>query len=259
MSLLPTGHQFAIVPHRFEGLFSAEGVSDVFLTKNLLPGQAVYNRVVVQNEDGTQVEYKIWNSFSSKLAAAIFAHSDNIHIKPGSKVLYLGTACGATISLLSDIVGPSGLVYAVGCSNVSGPDLVNMAAMLTNVIPIIEDPRYPAKYVTLVGMVDVIYSDIAQPDQTKILGLNASHYLKTGGHFVLSFKTNCIDSTQDPESVTRSEVRKLKKEQFNPREQTTLLSEADHYVLIGGYKMTSLKVRMLDAQLQDMSLRTLEV
>lgn len=44
------GHQFAIVPHRFEGLFIAEGVSDVFLTKNLLPGQAVYNnnRVAVQ-------------------------------------------------------------------------------------------------------------------------------------------------------------------------------------------------------------------
>ena len=32
-------------------------------------------------------------------------------------------------------------------------------------IPIIEDARHPAKYRMLVGMVDVIFSDVAQPDQ----------------------------------------------------------------------------------------------
>jgi len=33
------------------------------------------------------------------------------------------------------------------------------------VIPIIEDARHPARYRMLVGMVDVIFSDVAQPDQ----------------------------------------------------------------------------------------------
>lgn len=42
---------------------------------------------------------------------------------------------------------------------------MNMAKKRTNVIPIIEDARHPAKYRMLVGMVDVIFSDVAQPDQ----------------------------------------------------------------------------------------------
>jgi len=56
-------------------------------------------------------------------------------------------------------------VYAVEFSHRSGRDLVNMAKKRTNIIPIIEDARHPAKYRMLVGMVDVIFSDVAQPDQ----------------------------------------------------------------------------------------------
>ena len=50
-------------------------------------------------------------------------------------------------------------------SHRSGRDLVNMAKKCTNAIPIIEDARHPSKYRMLVGMVDVIFSDVAQPDQ----------------------------------------------------------------------------------------------
>lgn len=57
------------------------------------------------------------------------------------------------------------MVYAVEFSHRSGRDLVNMAKKRTNVIPIIEDARHPARYRMLVGMVDVIFSDVAQPDQ----------------------------------------------------------------------------------------------
>lgn len=63
----------------------------------------------------------------------------------------------------------TGLVYAVEFSHRSGRDLVNMAKKRTNVIPIIEDARHPARYRMLVGMVDVIFSDVAQPDQVYIL------------------------------------------------------------------------------------------
>ena len=58
------------------------------------------------------------------------------------------------------------MVYAVEFSHRSGRDLLNMAKKRTNVIPIIEDARHPSKYRMLVlGMVDVIFSDVAQPDQ----------------------------------------------------------------------------------------------
>lgn len=53
-----------------------------------------------------KVEYRVWNPFRSKLAAAILGGVDKIHIKPGAKVLYLGAASGTTVSHVSDIVGP---------------------------------------------------------------------------------------------------------------------------------------------------------
>ena len=40
-----------------------------------------------------------------------------------------------------------------------------MAKSRTNVIPIIEDARHPLKYRMLMGMVDTIFADVAQPDQ----------------------------------------------------------------------------------------------
>ena len=57
-------------------------------------------------EDGQKIEYRVWNPFRSKLAAAILGGVDQIHMPPGSKVLYLGAASGTTVSHVSDIVGP---------------------------------------------------------------------------------------------------------------------------------------------------------
>ena len=63
-----------------------------------------------------------------------------------------------------------------------------MAKKRPNVIPIIEDARKPYKYRMLCGMVDVIFSDVAQPDQARIIIINAKNYLKNGGGFVFSIK-----------------------------------------------------------------------
>jgi len=48
------------------------------------------------------------------------------------------------------------------------------------VIPIIEDARHPLKYRMLLGMVDTIFADVAQPDQARIVALNAQYFLKNG-------------------------------------------------------------------------------
>ena len=42
-----------------------------------------------------------------------------------------------------------------------------MAKKRPNVIPIIEDARHPQKYRMLVPMVDVVFADVAQPDQVR--------------------------------------------------------------------------------------------
>ncbi|KAK9039847.1 hypothetical protein V6N11_015033 [Hibiscus sabdariffa] len=227
------GSKVVVEPHRHDGIFVAKGKEDALVTKNMVPGEAVYN------EKGLPFRMKM----GLKLNTVFGTRSDRswrplFSVKPGAKVLYLGAASGTTVSHVSDVVGPTGVVYAVEFSHRSGRDLVNMAKKRTNVIPIIEDARHPAKYRMLVGMVDVIFSDVAQPDQARILALNASYFLKAGGHFVISIKANCIDSTVPAEAVFQSEVKKLQQEQFKPFEQVTLEPfERDHACVVGGYRM----------------------
>lgn len=209
------------------------------VTRNLAPGESVYGekRISVDGPEGTKIEYRVWNPFRSKLAAGILGGVDNIYIAPGKKVLYLGAASGTSVSHVADIVGPSGLVYAVEFSHRSGRDLINMAKKRTNVIPIVEDARHPHKYRMLVGMVDVIFADVAQPDQARIIALNAHNFLKTGGHIVISIKANCIDSTVDAATVFAREVKKLQEERIKPQEQLTLEPyERDHALVVGVYR-----------------------
>ena len=102
---------------------------------------------------------------------------------------------------------------------------------------VIEDARHPLKYRMLMGMVDVIFADVAQPDQARIVGLNASYFLKNEGNFVISIKASCIDSTAAPEAVFSREVKKMQEEQLKPQEQITLEPyERDHAVVVGIYR-----------------------
>lgn len=188
---------------------------------------------------GKKTEYRVWNPFRSKIAAAVVGGIGNIYMKPGSKVLYLGGASGTTCSHVSDLIGPTGTLYAVEFSKRSGRDLVNMAKKRTNVIPIIEDARHPQKYRMLMPMVDVIFADVAQPDQARILGLNASMFVKNGGHFVISIKASCVDSTLPSEAVFAQEIEALKKEKFRPVEKISLEPyERDHIVVSGYYRIS---------------------
>lgn len=158
----------------------------------MTPGESVYgekrisigasanpNEASPEDSTPSSVEYRVWNPFRSKLAAGILGGVDNIYMGPGSKVLYLGAASGTSVSHVADIVGPEGTVFAVEFSHRSGRDLINMATHRTNVIPIVEDARHPLKYRMLVGMVDCIFADVAQPDQARIVGLNGRFSLNT--------------------------------------------------------------------------------
>jgi rRNA 2'-O-methyltransferase fibrillarin len=238
------GAKVVIEPHRHEGVFIARGKEDALVTLNGTPGVAVYGekRISVESPPGpdgvsVKVEYRVWNPFRSKIAAAILGGVDSIHMGPGSKVLYLGAASGTSVSHVSDLVGETGCVYAVEFSHRSGRDLINVAKKRTNIIPIIEDARHPHKYRMLVGMVDCVFADVAQPDQARIVALNAHLFLKNEGHCVISVKANCIDSTAPAEHVFAQEVVKLKAEQFKPLEQLTLEPyERDHAVVIARYR-----------------------
>merc|ERR1711957_56410 len=247
------GAKVVVEPHRHPGIFVARGKEDALVTLNSTPGVAVYGekRISVETPSkdpggaAVKTEYRVWNPFRSKIAAAILGGVDNIWIKPGSKVLYIGAAAGTSVSHVSDMVGPSGMVYAVEFSHRPGRDLINMAKARTNVIPIIEDARHPLKYRMLVGMVDCVFADVAQPDQARIVSLNSHYFLKEGGHTVIAIKASCIDSTAAPEAVFRREVSKLQEENFKPLEQLTLEPYRDHAVVIAQYR-PSKKIKSKD-------------
>ncbi|PSN75045.1 Fibrillarin [Corynespora cassiicola Philippines] len=239
------GAKVIIEPHRHAGVFVARGKEDLLVTKNLTPGESVYGEKRISTSTGapsgdepaTTVEYRVWNPFRSKLAAGILGGLDSIYMKPGSKVLYLGAASGTSVSHVADIVGPEGTVFAVEFSHRSGRDLINMATRRTNVIPIVEDARHPAKYRMLLPLVDCVFADVAQPDQARIVGLNAGMFLKIGGGVLISIKANCIDSTAAPEAVFASEVQKLREMGIKPKEQLTLEPfERDHAMVAGIYQ-----------------------
>lgn len=227
-----------VEPHRHAGIFIGRGKEDMLLTKNLTPGENVYKEklVSVEDADGAKTEYRVWNPFRSKLAAGVLGGLDEIFMGPGKKVLYLGAASGTSVSHVADLVGPEGVVYAVEFSHRPGRDLITMAKKRPNVVPIIEDARHPQKYRMLVGMVDCVFADVAQPDQARIIALNAHMFLKDGGGVVISIKANCIDSTVDAETVFAREVQKLREERIKPLEQLTLEPyERDHCIVVGRY------------------------
>lgn len=161
------GASVIIQSHRLPGIFIAKGTQDALVTKNFVPGESVYNekRISVPGkEPNEKIEYRVWNPYRSKIAAAVVGGISDIYIRPGSKVLYLGAASGTTVSHVSDIVGPTGVVYAVEFSARSGRDLVNMSKKRINVVPIIADARKPLDYRLFCSMVDVVFADVAQPD-----------------------------------------------------------------------------------------------
>jgi len=180
------------------------------LTRNLAPGKRVYNEDLVQR-DG--VEYRTWDPFRSKLAAAILKGMPEDKIKEGDRVLYLGASTGTTASHISDIVGPEGLVIGVEFApRVAREFVENVARERKNVIPFVADARNPSRY--SVTRVDVVYCDIAQPDQTEIAIANCSGLLRKGGRLLLAVKARSIDVLKDPELVYEEERRKLVKAGF---------------------------------------------
>lgn len=242
------GGQKAIIErHRHPGVFISRGKQDDLATKSFAPGVSVYGEKKVEvtesstNEDGTtateKLEYRLWNPFRSKIAAAILAGIDTLYIQPGSKVLYLGAASGTTVSHVSDIVGPEGRVFAVEFSRRSGRDLITMCQKRHNVNPIVEDARKPASYRLFVnGMVDVIFCDVAQPDPARIIAENAGCFLKVGGKVLLSIKANCIDSTAPPAQVYAQVVEEMRALKFKPKEQISLEAyERGHALVVFEY------------------------
>jgi fibrillarin-like pre-rRNA processing protein len=198
------------------------------LTRNLAPGKRVYNEDLVMRNG---VEYRSWDPFRSKLAAALLKGMPEGVIKEGDRVLYLGASTGTTASHVSDIVGDQGLVIGVEFApRVAREFVEHVARERKNVIPFVVDARDPSKYA--LAQLDVVYCDIAQPDQTEIAMANCDRLLRKGGRLLLAVKARSIDVLKEPERVYEEERAKLEKAGFRVEQVVDLRPfEKDHALI----------------------------
>jgi fibrillarin-like pre-rRNA processing protein len=221
-------------PHpKFEGIYQAalDDGTHRLATRNLAPGRNVYGERLIHVKG---VEYRVWDAFRSKLAAAILKGVQNVPIKPGHRVLYLGAASGTTPSHVSDIVGDTGHVYCVEFASRSMRDLINnVIAYRQNMSPFLEDARLPQKYAMFIpSRVDDIYCDVAQPEQARILADNADVLLKKQGWVMFAVKSQSIDVTKEPSAVYQQETKVLKKRGFTIHETVGLEPYDKAHVMI---------------------------
>ncbi len=196
---------------RFAGVYwvKLEDGTRKLATVNLAPGTQVYGERLLKIQ-GT--EYRLWDPYRSKLAAAILKDIKKVPIDQGEFVLYLGAASGTTASHVSDLIGLSGSVNCIEISSRPLRDLLIICNQRPNMAPLLADARQPGSYCAIIGKVDVLYQDVAQPDQTEILLANVKAFLRKGGYAMLAVKARSIDITKEPREIFRDELEKLEKE-----------------------------------------------
>lgn len=165
--------------------------------------------LVSQGEGGVYGERmlagaRVWDPFRSKLAALYYTGT-GIELTPEMKVLYLGAANGTTVSHVADYVE---VAYAVEFAPRPMQDLLEVARRRENIVPIMADASRPEQYAPLVEAVDLLYQDVAQPDQAAILIRNCA-YLRQGGKAILMLKTRSVDIRKTPEEVFHDTIAEL--------------------------------------------------
>ncbi|MFA5049493.1 MAG: fibrillarin-like rRNA/tRNA 2'-O-methyltransferase [Candidatus Paceibacterota bacterium] len=196
-------------------------------TNNLIPGKTVYGERIVKEEG---IEYRSWDPFRSKLGGAIRKGLANWPFEKNSKILYLGASTGTTISHLSDIC-TNGEIYSVEISAHVLERLVMLSEKRENIIPIMADARQPQEYLE-VGEVDILYEDVAQPDQSDILLKNAGLFLKKGGIAFFAIKSQSIDVLKNPQEIYDKIIKELQ-DKFEILEKIKLEPyDKDHLFLV---------------------------
>lgn len=221
-----------IEPFKFPGVFTVKDQQRSSLaTLSLSPGMSVYGEKIITF---AEEDYRLWSPRRSKLAAAIRNGLKEMPIQPGSRLLYLGAASGTTVSHCSDIVGAEGVIFAVELSSRSARGLIRLAEIRPNIVPIVEDARHPLRYTPFVsGHIDVIYQDIAQPDQARILFENTKVFADVGAYCMVAIKARSIDSTSEVEEIYKQVISELAGLGFQILENVDLEPlEKDHLFVV---------------------------
>ena len=173
-------------------------------SKNLVPSKKVYGEKLIEI-DG--VEYRSWNPYRSKLAAAILNGCKKLLIGEGSHILYLGAGNGTTASHISDIA-MNGIIYAIDISTRAMEDLIEVGKSRPNLVPILADANHPQRYKFIDG-IDMIYQDVAQRNQVEIFIKNMEEYGCDKG--ILMIKARSIDVAAKPRKIFEKAKKELER------------------------------------------------
>ena len=171
---------------------------------------------------------RVWDPYRSKLSA-LYHVGTGIDLVADMRVLYLGAANGTTVSHVADYVE---VVYAVEFAPRPMQDLLEVARRRKNVIPIMADAARPEQYAPVVEAVDLLYQDVAQPDQAAIAIRNCA-FLKEGCPLILMLKTRSVDVRKEPEDVFQETIRLLTTAGLSVTESAWLAPyHADHAAIV---------------------------
>ena len=171
---------------------------------------------------------RVWDPFRSKLAALYYTGT-GVELTPDMRVLYLGAANGTTVSHVADYTD---VVYAIEFAPRPMQDLLEVARRRPNMVPIMADASRPELYAPLVEAVDLLYQDVAQPDQAAILIRNCV-FLRPGGMAILMLKTRSVDVRKDPGLVFDETIAALTEAGFTVQESVWLAPyHQDHAAIV---------------------------
>jgi fibrillarin-like pre-rRNA processing protein len=214
-------------PTEHQGIYKK---NDRLFTVNLegCRGIKIYNEQLVTEDDR---EYRSWNPYRSKLAAALLKGL-SLDLSPDEHILYLGAATGTTVSHLSDII-TKGAIYAVETSPVAIISLLKVSEKRPNIIPILADANHPERYQTIVPPVDLIYQDISQRNQADIFIRNIRAYLKPNGTGLIMVKARSIDVALKPKQAYELVCKSLQTQKFRMKKTLELTPfEKDHAAIL---------------------------
>jgi len=206
-------------------------IGKYFATKNLVPGQRVYDEKLIKRKGA---EYRVWEPRRSKLAAALM-NGMKVPFATDWLVLYLGVASGTTASHLSDIIA-QGMIFGVDFAPRVLREFVLLSKTRRNLVPIFADANKPELYRCLVPEVDFLYQDVAQPNQAEILIKNAEMYLKKGGLAFVAVKARSIDVTRKPKEVFKEFKEEIGKHFKIIDEKRLEPYERDHLAILAEKK-----------------------
>jgi fibrillarin-like pre-rRNA processing protein len=200
---------------------------DLF-TRNLRPGERVYGEEL-RTVGG--VEYREWDPFRSKMAALLLRGAPAGLWPTVRNGLYLGGAHGTTVSHLSDL-WPDAELFVVEKSPVSFAPLLALARRRSNLLPLLADAQLPERYAADVGLVDLLYQDVAQRDQAAIFAENARICLAPDGVGILMLKVRSVTQRRSAAAVVHEARATLGRAGFTVRAEVNLAPFSKEHVAL---------------------------